>query len=122
MDVGNFLAAIARARMANVNPRGPTLFMERKALTESTPPPDRKVGVAAAHVQVVPTGVAKGRRGRLCAASQHPGHLGKPWWLVLFQDESPSNEPRKEHHPLNLMERICSFLFHRAAVTNRKDR
>lgn len=25
--------------------------MERKALTESTPPPDRKVGVAAAHVQ-----------------------------------------------------------------------
>ena len=27
MDFGNFLAAIARARMANVNPRGPTLFI-----------------------------------------------------------------------------------------------
>jgi uncharacterized delta-60 repeat protein len=32
----------------------------------------------------LPLGVAKGRRGRLCAASQHPGHLGKPGWLVLF--------------------------------------
>ena len=59
--------------------------MERKALTESTPPPDRKVGVAAAYVQVVPTGMAKGRRGRLCAACKHPGHLGKPWWLVCFE-------------------------------------
>ncbi len=30
--------------------------VKRKALTESTPPPDRKVGVAAAHVQVAPMG------------------------------------------------------------------
>lgn len=56
-------------------------------ITETTSPPDLKVGVAAAHVQVIPTGAAKGRRGRLCTASQHPGHLGKPGWLVLF--ESP---------------------------------
>lgn len=33
----------------------------------------------------LPLGAAKGRRGRLRAASQHPGHLGQPWWLVLFQ-------------------------------------
>lgn len=30
--------------------------VKRKALTESTPPPDRKVGVAAAHVQAAPRG------------------------------------------------------------------
>lgn len=40
--------------------------------------------MAAAHVQVVPTGSAKGRRGRLRAASKHPGHPEKSGWLVLF--------------------------------------
>ena len=42
------------------------------------------VGVAAAHVQVVSTEMAKGRRGRLCAASKHPGHLVKSRWLFWF--------------------------------------
>ena len=40
--------------------------------------------MAAAHVQVAPLGVAKGRRGRLCAACKHPGHLEKSGWLVCF--------------------------------------
>lgn len=59
--------------------------VKRKALTESTSPPGRRVGVAAAYVQVAPTGVAKGRRGRLRAASKHPGHLEQLGWLVLFR-------------------------------------
>ena len=54
-------------------------------VTDTTSPPDRKVGVAAPHVQVIPTEAAKGRRGRLRAASQHPGHLGKSGWLVCFE-------------------------------------
>jgi hypothetical protein len=56
-------------------------------LTETTPPPGRKVGVAAAHVQIVPTGAVKGRRGRLCAASKHPGHPEQSGWLVWFFQE-----------------------------------
>jgi hypothetical protein len=52
------------------------LRVERRALTESTSPPDRKVG-AAAYVQFVPTGVAKGRRGSFHAACKHLGQLGK---------------------------------------------
>jgi len=73
------MTASGEIRVGALKPR-----VERKALTESTPPPDRKVGVAAAHVQVAPTGAAKGRRGRFHAAFKHPGHLGKLRWLVCF--------------------------------------
>lgn len=37
-----------------------------------------------AHVQVSPTGAAKGHRARLVTGSQLPGHLEKSGWLVLF--------------------------------------
>jgi len=44
--------------------------------------------VAAAYVQVSPTGAAKGRRGRLCATCKHPGHPEKSGWLVLFPTDA----------------------------------
>ncbi len=47
--------------------------------------------MAAAHVQDIPTGVTKGRRGRLCAASQHPGHLGNQGGWICFENFLPMN-------------------------------
>jgi hypothetical protein len=40
-----------------------------QALTGKTPPPGRKVGEAVAHVQVSPTGAAKGPRARFATSS-----------------------------------------------------
>jgi hypothetical protein len=40
---------------------------KRQALTETAPPPDRRVGEAVAYVQVSPPGAAKGLRARLVA-------------------------------------------------------
>jgi uncharacterized delta-60 repeat protein len=35
----------------------------------------------------------RGAKGRLRAASQHPGHLGQPWWLACFQPPYPMKTP-----------------------------
>ena len=88
--ISAFLVLSGEIQTGALKPRA-----KRKALTESTSPPDRKVGVAAAHVQVAPSGVAKGRRGRLCAAFKHPGHLGKPRWLDLFLNTIPMNAKKR---------------------------
>ena len=52
------------------------------------------LSVQVAHVQVTPTGEAEGRRCRLRAASQHPGHLGEPGWLVCLSENSPTTMKR----------------------------
>lgn len=57
---------------------------KRQALTETAPPPDRRVGEAVAYVQVSLSGEAKGLRARLTASSKLPGHLDRSGWLVLF--------------------------------------
>jgi hypothetical protein len=61
-----------------------------QALTEKTPPPDRRVGEAVAHVQVSPKGVAKGPRARLVTGYHLPGHLEKSGWLVWFPKDTSS--------------------------------
>ncbi len=60
-------------------------------MTETAPPPGRKVGVAAAYVQSVPTGALKGRRGRLCATCKHPGHPDRSGWLVSLHQKPIMN-------------------------------
>lgn len=45
----------------------------------------------------LPLGVAKGRRGRLRAACKHPGHLGKPRWLVFYEHAKPRMKHSNSH-------------------------
>lgn len=55
-----------------------------------------------AHVQVSPTGAAKGLRARLVTGSQLPGHLEQSGWLV-FETMKPNNEPSNPPSTVNAM-------------------
>jgi hypothetical protein len=59
--------------------------VKRKALTESTSPPDQKVGVAAAHVQAVPSGWLKVVAVVFARLSNTPATLGNLGGWFGFQ-------------------------------------